>query len=633
LQMNTHTGFDVPNYSKIMGAILGNLSPYIYFAQPEEHDDCIQIVIRVLIPIIAIVLAMAFPPALGLTLGANIGADLLAGFAAGCLDAMGQGVAISFGVFQHFSWTEVLETAAAAAMQGYLKGTDFGKEIEAFKRGKKVEDITGSVMKMAAAQAALNTSLQLTEMAVGVRKKFDIKMLVSVMAASIVDAGMGSMLPKPAANDYFLEEVEQKCTDFVDDIMGDAIMGGHLDFKTLLAQELGSTIGEVAGMYVQHEESKHKAPHVEKTRTKVDDAYVHAHANGKSLSEENSYMLNSPDVGKETTSNKYTASVYTSGNKSVTSTNRHLDSRMDLDNTGQSWSMNSWERKLKMGDSFLLGVECLTGGGINFNEGKLIGAYDTLAGLYNMGLKYSPAMSALHAWKPNWYNAIAHKLSAPIIRPQGAAQRMGMELTDVSLAFLPLGDIGKGLELPSFLGKAGAYASEHLPFVEKIGQATERSLDYVGSGIKRAGKFAKNRFGFWKGEKLPQLFENQFPEGEIGTPNIIPNKMLSEINGRFNYVVDKAGELIVGRKGEYIGHIDLIGGSEVQAAGEIKVVNGQIKYIDNSSGHYLPTGKEAQQVAENAFEKLGFDTVGKYIEKAWIDEPTLPRGGTWRSVP
>ncbi|MDR3443764.1 hypothetical protein [Dyella sp.] len=101
---------------------------------------------------------------------------------------------------------------------------------------------------------------------------------------------------------------------------------------------------------------------------------------------------------------------------------------------------------------------------------------------------------------------------------------------------------------------------------------------------------------------------------------------------RFNYVVTQDGELIIGRQfGEPGGgHIDLTGGEAVNAAGEVKFVNGDIKYIDNSSGHYQPFGPNAQSAAEQAFSDLGFDVSGKYVEKVWVPDPTLPRGGAWR---
>jgi len=130
----------------------------------------------------------------------------------------------------------------------------------------------------------------------------------------------------------------------------------------------------------------------------------------------------------------------------------------------------------------------------------------------------------------------------------------------------------------------------------------------------------------------PKLFENKFPGHSIERANLIPLSQLKSINGTFNYVVNEYGKLIVGRASKLPGggHVDLSGGGFVQAAGEFKVIDGQIKYIDNASGHYLPVGRSAQLVAENAFRNLGFNIAGVYVEKTWFDDPTMLFGGVWR---
>jgi hypothetical protein len=86
---------------------------------------------------------------------------------------------------------------------------------------------------------------------------------------------------------------------------------------------------------------------------------------------------------------------------------------------------------------------------------------------------------------------------------------------------------------------------------------------------------------------------------------------------RLAYVVKEDGTLVVGRNNQYQGHIDLAGGQPVQAAGELGIHAGKIKYIDNFSGHYRPTGLEAQRAAEEAFRKIGFSVEGKYVERSF----------------
>ena len=57
--------------------------------------------------------------------------------------------------------------------------------------------------------------------------------------------------------------------------------------------------------------------------------------------------------------------------------------------------------------------------------------------------------------------------------------------------------------------------------------------------------------------------------------------------------------------------------ADVLAAGEAKFVNGYLRYIDNFSGHYKPSGISAQNAAEAAFNRAGLDATGKYIERAF----------------
>ncbi|MCQ3001530.1 hypothetical protein NLO98_17400 [Pseudomonas syringae] len=98
-----------------------------------------------------------------------------------------------------------------------------------------------------------------------------------------------------------------------------------------------------------------------------------------------------------------------------------------------------------------------------------------------------------------------------------------------------------------------------------------------------------------------------------------------------NYVVLENGQLLTGRKFNEVGggHVDLANGKPVVAAGEVKIVRGEVKYIDNSSGHYEPSGSAAQAAAERAFSQKGLDVSGKYIEKVWVPDSNNPRKGSW----
>jgi len=116
--------------------------------------------------------------------------------------------------------------------------------------------------------------------------------------------------------------------------------------------------------------------------------------------------------------------------------------------------------------------------------------------------------------------------------------------------------------------------------------------------------------------RSPVLFANLVPADTPRPPNIIPNDRLPAVSGKFLYVVTEDGTLVVGRSrsGEQ-GHIDLAGGRPVLAAGEVSLFQGRIKFIDNRSGHYQPSGVSAQRAAEEAFRRQGFDVEGKYVER------------------
>jgi hypothetical protein len=115
-----------------------------------------------------------------------------------------------------------------------------------------------------------------------------------------------------------------------------------------------------------------------------------------------------------------------------------------------------------------------------------------------------------------------------------------------------------------------------------------------------------------------RTFPNLFPEDVPRVPNVIPNSKLRTMSQRnLACVVKEDGTLVVGRNNQLQGHIDLAGGQPVLAAGELRIHAGQIKYFDNFSGHYRPSGIEARQAAEDAFRRIGFDVDGKYIERAF----------------
>ncbi|WP_308200060.1 RHS repeat-associated core domain-containing protein [Actinotalea sp. C106] len=96
----------------------------------------------------------------------------------------------------------------------------------------------------------------------------------------------------------------------------------------------------------------------------------------------------------------------------------------------------------------------------------------------------------------------------------------------------------------------------------------------------------------------PRTWSNLAPDDPLIPGGTVPLNRLSGINGRFDYVVQQDGSLVVGRGG----HISLSRGRDVLAAGEVRVFNGTIHMLNNRSGHYRPDGSIAG-VARTAFQE------------------------------
>jgi hypothetical protein len=117
------------------------------------------------------------------------------------------------------------------------------------------------------------------------------------------------------------------------------------------------------------------------------------------------------------------------------------------------------------------------------------------------------------------------------------------------------------------------------------------------------------------------------PVDAIGDAKIIPNSQLTNVSMKLNYVVLEDGSVVVGKSG----HSALANGQSVQAAGEVRLVNGEIRTIDNASGHYQPTATVGP-IAERAFESIGMNAAGKFQPKIWVSDSKLPNGGLWKPI-
>jgi hypothetical protein len=117
----------------------------------------------------------------------------------------------------------------------------------------------------------------------------------------------------------------------------------------------------------------------------------------------------------------------------------------------------------------------------------------------------------------------------------------------------------------------------------------------------------------------PLFFNASGSHGQFPPGNIVDLATLRANNnsGNFIFVIVAAGggayELRVGLQTTTRGHEALADGLPVHAAGQVIFANGQITTLNNSSGHYMPTGVSPAFV-EGAFQAEGFSASGLYME-------------------
>ncbi|MFC5474728.1 hemagglutinin repeat-containing protein [Paraherbaspirillum soli] len=144
------------------------------------------------------------------------------------------------------------------------------------------------------------------------------------------------------------------------------------------------------------------------------------------------------------------------------------------------------------------------------------------------------------------------------------------------------------------------------------------------TGLAEAGAVAKTagETTVVIGGKSYTSFANHFPD-EISSIEPVPllnAEQALRTPGKILYVVKEDGSLIIGRmtNDNLFGHFDLAKGENIIAGGEGRIFSGQVKSLDNASGHYLPQGASAQEAAINAFRNAGFNVPeNAYIEKIY----------------
>lgn len=109
----------------------------------------------------------------------------------------------------------------------------------------------------------------------------------------------------------------------------------------------------------------------------------------------------------------------------------------------------------------------------------------------------------------------------------------------------------------------------------------------------------------------PDVWPNRNPNARPpGTRILDPRRHFTDtkFTGYADYVVVVGGEVRLGKSHAYLADSD-----GVIAAGRARFDGGELRSLDNWSGHFLPHGVDPT-VPERAFGKLGFDAEGLYKE-------------------
>lgn len=136
----------------------------------------------------------------------------------------------------------------------------------------------------------------------------------------------------------------------------------------------------------------------------------------------------------------------------------------------------------------------------------------------------------------------------------------------------------------------------------------EEMLDFGGGGYNMWGGYGRATKAVNAIEEASNLIPAKSTAPQVGESLGLTVKegnisIGGNANGRFDFVVTKSGDLKVGS-----GHYYLSGeASNVQAAGQIRLHNGQIVEINNVSGHYAPSAREAQSFP-SIISKAGVNT-------------------------
>jgi uncharacterized Zn-binding protein involved in type VI secretion len=209
----------------------------------------------------------------------------------------------------------------------------------------------------------------------------------------------------------------------------------------------------------------------------------------------------------------------------------------------------------------------------------------------------------------------ADSTNLPNLAMSNQAQEGGDTISTIVQLFAGgVGILKGGAKWLGGLGKAGkaARTAEVASDVGKIDKAAGAAAGPAGDGVKIAGATSSR----------PISFTNLVP-GESFSIDPVPYLSLEQAlrtPGKILYVVKEDGSLIIARTNSdnLFGHFDLANGKNILAGGEGRIYSGQVKSLDNASGHYLPEGKSARDAAVNAFREAGFKVPeAAYVEKVY----------------
>lgn len=206
-------------------------------------------------------------------------------------------------------------------------------------------------------------------------------------------------------------------------------------------------------------------------------------------------------------------------------------------------------------------------------------------------------------------------LNAASNQPFGPTQFPLGPTTPVSPVTFGTGTTGPLSTIP-MLGK---YDGEHVP-----GNKIWEGWRADGSdGVVRyltPEESAARRLTVGSDGKLYDASGKLFDTSRISAHNASP--------GRAIFVMDQHGNIYTSLGNEarpsHFHHSSLLGGRDVAMAGEIEVRNGQLKFINNQSGHYQPPNNLLAQ-AETHLKAQGLDFSQATVEPSRFPASTAPR--------